>query len=188
MKQSTKVFILEALRSFKKIGSVLPSSKYLAERMTKPIPSEFNGTIVELGVGTGVFTKAILGRAGKKCKVVAFESNGKLVQLMKKTVTDPRITFIHDKAQTAAEHLHKLGIPKADYVISGLPLSSMKKTDREDILKTIHRILHADGTYVQFQYFFYSLPHIKKHFKNVKVVYYETRNFPPAFIFECKKA
>jgi phospholipid N-methyltransferase len=46
--------------------------------------------------------------------------------------------------------------------------------------------LHGDGLYLQFQYLPISLAHIKQVFK-AKVIGFELRNFPPAFLYECRK-
>ena len=42
------------------VGSVLPSSRFLSKKMLQPIQFATANVIVELGPGTGVFTKALL--------------------------------------------------------------------------------------------------------------------------------
>ena len=56
-------FLTEAVRNFRHTGAVWPSSPILARAMTRSI-AEVEGPrrILEVGPGTGPFTKAILRR------------------------------------------------------------------------------------------------------------------------------
>ena len=53
-------FIKESLKSLKEVGTILPSSKFVIEKMVEPINFEKKLTIFELGPGGGVITKKLL--------------------------------------------------------------------------------------------------------------------------------
>ena len=55
--QSFNTFVGQSIRHFVKTGSLLPSSTRLARRMVKNVKCSI---VLELGPGTGVFTKEIL--------------------------------------------------------------------------------------------------------------------------------
>ena len=70
--------ITEAIRNFRHTGSVWPSSPILAKAMTSTIARiEGQRRILEVGPGTGPFTKSILGklRAGDHFELVEINQN-----------------------------------------------------------------------------------------------------------------
>ncbi|MBC7660815.1 MAG: hypothetical protein H7249_14050 [Chitinophagaceae bacterium] len=50
-------FVLEFLRHSKEVGSLLPSSRFLANAMLENVPVDKIHRMVEYGSGTGTFTK-----------------------------------------------------------------------------------------------------------------------------------
>lgn len=142
--------------------------------------------IVELGAGTGVFTKKILSRLPADGRLLAFEINSALARYLSHAFEDKRLVIIEDDAALIGQHLNRLNLGHADCVISGLPLADFKHEKREEILCAIEEALVEDGLYLQFQYFLSSLKHIKKKF-DAKVIGFELRNVPPAFLYECRK-
>ena len=60
IKNMSKAFIKEFWKDKKMIGSILPSSKFLAAKMLNHIPLENTKLIIELGPGTGIFTEKII--------------------------------------------------------------------------------------------------------------------------------
>ncbi|MBA3732827.1 methyltransferase domain-containing protein [Patescibacteria group bacterium] len=182
-----QIFLLEALRKFKQIGSILPSSKYLGKSMAKFVSGKEGFVVVELGAGTGVITKEILKKLSKTGRLIAFENNKDLAEYLRQNIMDPRLIVLEKNVLSMKKYLNDLGYSKVDCIISGLPLGTIKKSDRTKILETIQKLLKKDGAYIQFQYFLSSLSMIKKHFSRTKIKNYELRNFPPAFVYECKK-
>jgi len=52
-------FLYKFIQKPKEIGSIVPSSSFLTKKMLMNLPWDHIETIVELGAGTGVFTKFI---------------------------------------------------------------------------------------------------------------------------------
>jgi phosphatidylethanolamine/phosphatidyl-N-methylethanolamine N-methyltransferase len=53
---------MEAVKNMKQVGSIVPSSSFLTKKIIKGIDFNKNLNVLELGAGTGVFTKEILNR------------------------------------------------------------------------------------------------------------------------------
>ncbi len=155
--------------------------------MTAIIPHNYQGVVVELGPGTGVFTHAILEKLGVGGRLIAFEIHRPFTDFLRKNINDHRLTVVENYAQSAPEELLRLGIRDVMYVISGLPILTAKKTDRDALFNAVYQVLSADGVYVQLQYLPLSLFYVRKKFSNVRVASYELRNFPPAFVYEARK-
>ena len=94
--------------------------------------------------------------------------------------------IIEDDASELPQHLNKLGINGADYVVSGIPLGNFSRKTKWSILNAVMRSLKEGGLYIQFQYFLASILTIKRFFPKIRISY-EVRNVPPAFVIVGKK-
>jgi phosphatidylethanolamine/phosphatidyl-N-methylethanolamine N-methyltransferase len=178
------------LKSFwkekKMVGSMVPSSRFLAKKMLDPIDFSKAKVIVELGPGTGVFTRKLLENLRPDGVLLVFELNDEFMALLRKEFHDPRVHLIHDSAEKIGEYLNKLGLKDADIVMSSLPLANFPDTLKDVILKESHRVMGDRGLYIQFQYSLNAKTHIKKTFRHVNISF-TPANFPPAFVYTCHK-
>jgi phosphatidylethanolamine/phosphatidyl-N-methylethanolamine N-methyltransferase len=182
-----KSFLKRKLHRFIELGAVAPSSRFLAKRMVSHIEVKENLVVVELGPGTGTFTKAILKRLPASVRLIALEINEKAAHRLTDKIKDPRLEVIIGNASNISTYLLERGIYKAHYIISGLPLGNFSTQSVSHILNEIKRNLTENGSYIQFQYFLASLRQIKKIFPHVSIRF-EPRNIPPAFVLVCKKS
>lgn len=180
------LFLKQALKQFRVQGSILPSSKYLSRRVADRVRMKKGIVVVELGAGTGSFTRCLQDDLPQDGRLLVFEINEVQASYLRKKFVDRRVTIIADDAKNLSKHLARLSLDKADYIVSGLPLADFRKQERQTILTEIFRSLKDSGTYIQFQYLLGSILHIKKLFK-VRIVGFEVRNIPPAFLYECRK-
>ena len=178
------------LRNFwkerKMVGAMAPSSKYLAKKMLQRIDFSTARVIVELGPGTGVFTRKMLQKLSPDGIMLVFELNDSFINQLKKEFKDPRVILIHDSAEKIGEYLEKHGYSQADAVVSSLPLANFPSELKNRILTESHRVMHANSIYVQFQYSLNAKKSIKQFFKHMEIAF-TPANFPPAFIYYCKK-
>ncbi|AEA45426.1 class I SAM-dependent methyltransferase [Fluviicola taffensis] len=178
------------LRNFwkerKMVGAMAPSSKYLAKKMLEKIDFSTAKVIVELGPGTGVFTRKILANLSPDGILLVFELNDSFMNMLRKEFSDPRVILIHDSAEKIGEYLEKYGYSQADAVISSLPLANFPSDLKNRILTESHRVMHQDAVYVQFQYSLNAKKAIKQFYKQVEISF-TPANFPPAFVYYCKK-
>lgn len=188
MTNETKLFTGEAIRKFKQIGSLLPSSRYLAHRMTKSITPSKKMVVLELGAGTGAITEVILKKLSPDSILIAFEENHGLADFLRKKFRDTRLTIVTENATSLKKYCAFLRIDHVDCIISGVPMGNMNRKDQLVLLQAAKEILADDGIYLQFQYLLASMHIIKEVFPKTKVAFYEVRNFPPAFVIACKKS
>lgn len=180
---SFDTFIGQSLRHFIKIGSVFPSSRFLAKRMVKGINSSI---VLELGPGTGVFTEEILKKLPSNGLLISIESNEAFVNYLSGKINDKRLKLYNGDALQLNSILKENGINKVDCIISGLPLGHFNKELKSKILNEIKDGLSDNGVYIQFEYFLAGIKSIKRFFPNVKLSL-ELLNIPPAFVIRCKK-
>nr|WP_302104855.1 methyltransferase [Polycladomyces sp. WAk] len=176
-------FLLRFFRSPRMIGSITPSSAHLVRAMLDPIPWERVNTVVELGAGTGVITEALVQRTHPETRVIVFEQDSRLRDLL-----FHRFPYIDhaDHAEKLGEVLERYGIGRADCILSSLPFTNFPKGMRQVILDEVAERLAPDGMFVAYQYSLHMLPLLRERFQRVsfRLVFW---NLPPAFVYVCRK-
>jgi phospholipid N-methyltransferase len=181
---SKRSFLKQFLKEKKMVGSMTPSSRFLAAKMLENVNFETTQVIVELGPGTGVFTEKIISKLGPNARLLVFELNEQFYEALKVKITDPRVTIIHDSAEKIEDYLNQNQLSKADVIISSLPLANFPEELKEAILESSKRSLSESGKYVQFQYSLVSKKNLEKVFSKIKIGF-TPFNFPPAFVYTC---
>jgi phospholipid N-methyltransferase len=166
------------------VGSMTPSSRFLAAKMLNHIPIKDAKVIVELGPGTGVFTQKILEKIGDNTQLIVIELNEDFFDALKEKLFHPNLHLRHDSADRIQVYLKELGLEKADLIISSLPLANFPSELRSKLLLTVKHCLSRNGKFVQFQYSLQSSKLMKRIFHSVKVDF-TLFNFPPAFVYTC---
>jgi phospholipid N-methyltransferase len=137
--------------------------------------------VVELGAGTGVYTREILARLTPDAHLMALERDPRLAQLLTEQYQDSRVRVICDSAENVQAHLKGA---RTELVVSGLPFTSLGSDVRQRIFSQIVDILAPGGVALVLQY----SPVIQGQLRGV-FPYVERRisllNVPPAFLFAC---
>lgn len=175
-------FLAAWVKKPRQTASVVPSSRYLARLMVEHINPE-DGRVIELGGGTGVFTRAILGTGLPSEKLEVVEINPAFARGLRRHF--PHVSVIETPAQiVSTATAGEAGEYQA--VISGLPLLAMDRQMHADILSESFRMLRPGGAFIQFTY---SLrPPVSREIRDalgleVVRVGQTVRNFPPATVF-----
>lgn len=184
---SRSSFLKEFFKANRMVGSVLPSSRFLSSKMMAPIDFSQAKLIIELGPGTGVFTKALIKAMPKDCQLLVIELNDVFFGNLQKQITSPQVKLIHGSATDINQYLKEMGLDHADYIISSLPLSNFPKELRNTILTSSKNSLTPDGKFIQFQYSRGLKKMYGDYFSNVEIAY-TLFNFPPAFIYTCSNS
>lgn len=179
-------FARNFLKHPRMVGSVVPSSRFLIDRMLSKVDWHSSEVVLEYGPGVGIFTSAILQRLRPDATLVAIEMNLEFVQFVSTWVRDPRLVLVHGSAVQADEMLATRNLPGANYIISCLPYAAMAPDDRDAILRTAHRVLRPGGTFISYHYTPAMLPSLQSIFGNV-CRDFEPFNIPPAWLFCCKR-
>lgn len=184
-KKSTQQLLLFARNFFKHplmLGSVIPSSRYLIDHLLRQIDWKRAKVIVEYGPGVGTITAEMLQRMPADGVLVAIEMNDDFVQFLRESLPDPRLHVVHGSAEDVGGVLARLGCGPADYVISGIPFSTMPEDVRENILRATSSALRPDGALLVYQFSGKVWPHLQRVFRHVHRDF-EPRNVLPAWVF-----
>jgi phospholipid N-methyltransferase len=182
--EETLLFAKNFLQHPKMLGSLIPSSRFLIDRLLSKVDWGRARTIVEYGPGVGTITSHILSRMAPDARLVAFEMNERFVRYLERAFPDPRLHVVHGSAETVQKELDRLKIEGADYVISGIPFNHMQFEMREKITRQTREALNPGGEVLIYQFTRTVLPHLRTHFDRVYQEL-ELRNFLPARLFHC---
>lgn len=173
------LFLFNFLKNPVRNASVVPSSKIASGAMMNGINWDKVNTIVELGPGSGTFTREILSRCKPDAKVVLFELENSYVELLRKKFGD-RVQVINASAHLFEEILKEMKLPKADLIISGLPF--LGKNLNQLIFDSIQ---HQTDKGAIFRFFTYMPPIMKMVYKgiNLRKVAFVMKNIPPMWVY-----
>jgi len=138
------------MRAPRSVGALAPSGAALTRLMISHV-GRLDGPVIELGPGTGVFTRALLARGLPTHRLVLVEADPIFAGVLARRYPDARV--LRMDAARLGETLPLFGEERASIVISGLPLRSMPAAQVAAIIEGVfERQLHADGAYYQFTY------------------------------------
>jgi phospholipid N-methyltransferase len=179
------------LRGFLKnpvmVGSVIPSSRVLIDKMLGPVDWANTRLFVEYGPGVGTFTRPVLSLLGPDAKLVTIDTNADFTRYLKESIDDPRLVPVTGSAADVEKILADRGLGSADYVLSGLPFSTLPPGVGEDIAEATAKVIRPGGAFLVYQFSPKVLDFIKPHFKPIKRGF-EWINVPPATLFWAYKA
>ncbi len=181
-------FIYQFLNKPKTVGAITPSSRHLTKKILSFVDFKKEGLVLlEYGPGTGPFTSEIIKYLKPTDQLIVIELNPKFATDLKEKFKDYKNVKIHeDCVANTQKILDKEGIKQVDYIISGIPFSSLPKDVTEDILINTKSIMSNTTLFLTFQYSKFKKESFEKYFEiiDVKFVF---RNIPSAFVFCMKK-
>lgn len=166
------------------LGSFIPSSRFLVNDLLGPIQWERAKVIVEYGPGVGTISHQILRRMRPDAVLVAIELNQEFVAFLHDDIQDRRLHAIHASARDVRNVLWKLGYDRADYIVSGIPYSTIPKDIRSYITQESRELLQPGGAFIVYQFTDAVLPYLKTSFRTVRKTF-QWLNILPARIFYC---
>jgi phosphatidylethanolamine/phosphatidyl-N-methylethanolamine N-methyltransferase len=172
-------------------SAIVPSSRWLAARMTQGLKLNQARVVVELGSGTGAFTQAIQPRLNPKALFLAIEINPGFAEHLARRF--PRAHIVNDSAERLDEHLLRFGETAADCVLSSLPWAGFSSDLQERLLTAVLRTLRPGGQFATFAYAHAAwLPGgrqfrqlLQANFSHITTTRMVWRNLPPAFVYRC---
>lgn len=182
-------FLKQYLRKPFGIGAVAPSSHKLARLMVENIDLQPSDVVVELGPGTGVFTRELIAQGVAPANLILVETNLQFVMFLKKEF--PGVRVVAGDARELPRILKSLGLGHVEKIVSGIPMRTIKPVDRKLIAKAIAASLKSGGVLVQFSYFT-APPFPKSVVAEAGLVGHRVGvamgNMPPAFVWRYGKA
>jgi phospholipid N-methyltransferase len=169
----------------KMLGSLIPSSRFLVNKVLSEVDWARARIFLEYGPGVGTFTTEILRRMRPDAVLIVLETNADFVRFLRAKIHDDRLHVIHGSAVDADTALARLKLGHADYVISGIPYTTIPPEAREMILRKTHSVLHPNGAFLVYQFTRTVLPHLQQVFGRVHESF-EPLNVMPARLFFCR--
>ena len=138
--------------------------------------------VVELGAGTGPYTREILARLGASGRLLAFEADPALACGLARDLADPRLEVI---AESAVSFDAYLAAQRPEVIVSALPFTSLPAAVSTEVLGVARRVLADDGVMLVLQYSPFMQRELERTFGSVKRRF-SVLNVPPAVLFACR--
>jgi phosphatidylethanolamine/phosphatidyl-N-methylethanolamine N-methyltransferase len=168
------------------IGYLLPSSRYLEDRISAAANLDTAKYIIELGPGTGGTTRSILKNMRDDAKLLVVEINSDFCAHISTHITDSRLHIFNGSAEDLEVAISELGWESIDAVLSGIPFSSIGEQTGKDIIQSINNVLSKKGRFVAYQ-LRDTVKRLGRKIMGRPSTQIEPRNFPPLRIFVWSK-
>ncbi|MCP2236167.1 class I SAM-dependent methyltransferase [Prauserella halophila] len=193
LKRSLPPFVSAAVRNPKAVGAATPSSRALAARMASAVPDTVAApTVVEIGAGTGAFTRAASERVSGGGRYIAVEQDERMAGHLERD--NPNVEVVNGDAAELGKILADRGVTSVDAVLCGLPWSLFTVAEQRRILGEIATAMAPHAVFTTFAYVHAArIPGSKRFRAEVEAVFENVeaqppvwRNLPPAMTYLCR--
>lgn len=143
-------FIAAWLRAPLRMGAALPSSRSLARAMAAQVDISRDGSVIELGAGTGVVTHALLEAGIPHKNLLVIEREKQLHALLHAVFHDLKVLCAD--AMDLQNVLHENGMQKVNAIVSSLPFITMPSAVAHAIQEAMAKAIGDEGIIIQFTY------------------------------------
>ena len=164
------------------VGSVIPSSKVLIDKMLAPVDWANCKLFVEYGPGVGTFTEHVLQRMAPDATLIAIDTNPDFTTYLRRKFADSRLFPVTGSAADVRQIIADCGFEEADYVLSGLPFSTLPPGIGPSIAEATAEALRPGGAFLVYQFSPKVRDFIAPHFERIDRGF-EWLNVPPAQLF-----
>ncbi len=162
------------------VGSIIPSSRFTIERMLRPVDWDQCQLFVEYGPGVGTFCRPVLDRLRRDARLIVIDTNPLYIDYLKATITDSRFIPVLGSAADVEDIVCAHGFDHADYVLSGLPFSTLPDGVGPAIAAATHRVLRPGGAFLVYQFSAKARDFMARHFTRIDA------DFEPLNVLPCK--
>jgi phospholipid N-methyltransferase len=162
------------------VGSIIPSSRFTIARMLKPVNWGECKVFVEYGPGVGTFCRPVLDRLRRDGQLIVIDTNPLFIDYLRTTITDSRFVAVLGSAADVEDIVHGFGHTHADYVLSGLPFTTLPGGIGPAIAAATHRVLRPGGAFLVYQFTARARDFMAVHFNRIDAA------FEPLNILPCK--
>lgn len=164
------------------VGSIIPSSKILIQKMLKPVDWSNTKLFVEYGPGVGTFCRPVLDRLRRDGTLIVIDTNPLYIDYLKHTIGDSRFHAVLGSAEDVEEIVRAHGFEHANYVLSGLPFSTLPTGVGPAIAAATHRVLKPGGAFLVYQFSARARDFMARHFRHIDSGF-ELLNILPCQLF-----
>ena len=164
------------------VGSVIPSSRMLIDKMLGQVDWQNTKLFVEYGPGVGTFTQHILERLAPDATLLTIDTNSDFTEYLNGKFTDSRLEAVTGSAANVRKIMADRGFDHADFILSGLPFSTLPPGVGARIAEETAAALRPGGAFLVYQFSPKVRDFIAPHFERIDKGF-EWRNIPPATLF-----
>ena len=161
------VFFQGFLEQPRMVGSIIPSSRSTIEKMLAPVAWDECKLFVVYGPGVGTFCRPVLDRLPRGGELVVIDTNPLYIDYLTKTIRDSRFHPVLGSAEDVEAIVRSLGHEQADYVLSGLPFSTLPEGVGPAIVAATHRVIRPGGAFLTYQFSAVARDLTARHFARV---------------------
>jgi phospholipid N-methyltransferase len=175
------VFFRGFLESPRMVGSIIPSSRATIEKMLAPVDWQRCKLFVEYGPGVGTFCGPVLDRLRRDGELLVIDTNPLYIDYLRRTIRDSRFHAILGSAEDVEHIVRSIGHEQADYVLSGLPFSTLPDGVGPAIAAATHRVIRPGGAFLTYQFSAVARDLTARHFPRVDTGFVWL-NVPPCLL------
>lgn len=146
------VFFRGFVENPRMVGSIIPSSRATIDRVLEPVDWANCKLFVEYGPGVGTFCGPVLDRLSRDGEMLVIDTNPMFIDYLRKTIGDSRFHAVLGSAEDVEEIVRSIGHEKADYVLSGLPFSTLPEGVGPSICAATYRVVRQGGAFITYQF------------------------------------
>jgi phospholipid N-methyltransferase len=163
------------------VGSIIPSSKSTIGKMLGPVDWDTCKLFVEYGPGVGTFCRPVLERLRRDGELIVIDTNPLFIDYLKRTIRDSRFRAVLGSAEDVEAIVRSAGHEHADYVLSGLPFSTLPDGVGPAIAAATHRVIRPGGAFLTYQFSTTARDLTARHFARVDTGF-TWLNIPPCLL------
>jgi len=164
------------------VGSIIPSSKATIDKMLGPVDWANCKLFVEYGPGVGTFTEHVLERMAPDATLIAIDTNPDFTRYLRQKFSDSRLFPVTGSAADVRQIIADCGFEHADYILSGLPFSTLPPGIGPKIAEETAAALRPGGAFLVYQFSpkvrDFMAPHFERIDRGLEWV-----NIPPCQLF-----
>src|SRR5690606_29693325 len=141
------------------------------------------GSRLLLGCGRGLatFCRPVLERLRRDGELIVIDTNPLYIDYLKRTIHDSRFHAVLGSAEDVEDIVASLGHDGADYVLSGLPFSTLPEGVGPAIAAATHRVVRPGGAFLTYQFSAVARDLTARHFPRVETGFVWL-NIPPCLL------
>ena len=135
-----------------RMSSITPSGRQLASMMAAAVSADVE-SVIELGAGTGVITRALIRRGIRPERLLVVEMNDVLHGMLRQAFPRAHVVCGDARAlQALTGQAGAFGTRPIGAVVSSLGLLAMPASVQRDILAAAFEVMRPGGVFVQYTY------------------------------------
>jgi len=164
------------------VGSIIPSSRWTVEKMLAPVKWDECRLFVEYGPGIGTFCQPVLDRMRKDATLLVIDTNPDFIEFLRQHFCDSRFFAVHGSAADVNAIIREFGFEHADYILSGLPFSTLPGDLGPRIASETAKAIRPGGAFLVYQFRARAREYMAPHFKRIDAGF-EFWNILPCHLF-----